>query len=87
MHEMSLLNSVMNKVNELAAKEGANRVVGLKLRLGALSHFTKEHFQEHFEIASRGSLAEGARLDLVLMTDETDPDAQGVVLESVELET
>jgi hydrogenase nickel incorporation protein HypA/HybF len=87
MHEMSLLNALMNKIADLAAAEGAERVVSLRLRLGALSHFTEAHFTEHFLIASRGTIAEGARLHLTLMTDETDPDAQGVVLESVELET
>lgn len=86
MHEMSLLNNLMNKITELAAERNSPRVVGLKVRLGALSHFTEEHFTEHFVIASRGTIAEGARLDLKLMTDETDPDAMGVVLESVELE-
>ena len=86
MHEMSLMNSLMNKVHELAEQQGAKRVSGLRIRLGALSHFTKAHFKEHFDIAARGSIAEGATLDLKLMTDETDPDAQGVVLESIEVE-
>ena len=86
MHEMSVLNSLMNKVDELTAAQGSARVVSLRVRLGALSHFTKEHFQEHFDIAARGTAAEGARLHLVQMTDATDPNAQGVVLESIEFE-
>lgn len=86
MHEMSVLNSLMNKVSQLAAEQGSHRVTGLKVRLGALSHFTNEHFQQHFEIASKGSVAEGATLHVTLMQDETDPNAQGVVLESIEFE-
>ena len=87
MHEMSVLNNLMKKVAELGEQHGSARVVSMKLRLGALSHFTPEHFREHFEFASRGTIAEGARLDLMMMTDETDRDAQGVVLESLEFET
>ncbi|MCB9754609.1 MAG: hydrogenase maturation nickel metallochaperone HypA [Myxococcales bacterium] len=87
MHEMSVLNNLMNKVTELNALHGGKRVISMKLRLGALSHFTPQHFREHFDFASRGTVAEGARLELTQMTDETDPDAQGVVLESLEFET
>ncbi|MDD9943828.1 MAG: hydrogenase maturation nickel metallochaperone HypA [Myxococcales bacterium] len=86
MHEMSLLNSLMNKLHEVAAHSGGRRVVALRVRLGALSHFSPEHFREHFAIASKGTLAEGARLELQVMGDIHDPDAQGVVLESIECE-
>lgn len=58
----------------------------IRVRLGALSHFTPEHFREHFEDASRGTLAERAEVETELRTDPTEPDAQGIVLESVELE-
>ena len=87
MHEMSLMNGLMNKVRNLADEQGAKRVVAMTVRLGALSHFTAGHFRDHFEIAAAGTPAEGARLDLRLSTDERDPDAQGVVLESIEVET
>ena len=87
MHEMSLFNRLMNKVEELAQEHGATRVSGMTLRLGALSHFTPEHFREHFNIVAKGGIAEGAQLELRQMTDETHPDAQGIVLESIELET
>ena len=56
------------------------------MRLGALSHFTPEHFREHFEDASRGTLAEGAEVEAVLDGDIADARARDVVLESVEVE-
>ena len=52
----------------------------------AVSHFTPEHFREHFVDASRGTLAEGAEVDATLATSIDDPKAAGVVLESVEVE-
>jgi hydrogenase nickel incorporation protein HypA/HybF len=52
------------------------------VRLGALSHFTAGHFREHFEDASRGTVAEGALVDAVVENDATDR----VLIEAVEVE-
>ena len=68
------------------AADGADRVTRVTVRLGALSHFTPEHFREHFVDASRGTIAEGAEVDAVLDDDVGAPNAAGVVIESVEVE-
>jgi hydrogenase nickel incorporation protein HypA/HybF len=86
-HERALMRDVMRKIEETAAAEGATRVTRVAVRLGALSHFTPEHFREHFADASRGTLAEGAAVDAVVEEDITDADAREVALESVEVET
>jgi len=86
-HERALMDDVMRKVDAVAHENGAIRVTRIGVRLGALSHFTPEHFREHFADASRGTLAEGAAVDAVVETDLSDPDAAGVVLESVEVES
>ena len=52
----------MRRIDEIAKAERARRIVGVSVRLGALSHMSAEHFCEHFERASDGTLAEGARL-------------------------
>jgi hydrogenase nickel incorporation protein HypA/HybF len=80
------MRDLMHKIESSARAEGGIRVTRIRVRLGALSHFTPEHFREHFEDASRGTLAEGADVETKLCSDPTEPDAQGVVLESVELE-
>lgn len=85
MHEMSLLNDLMKKVAAVARKEKAGKVVGLRLKLGALSHFSPEHFREHFEEAAKGTVAEGARLTMEVSDDITDLDAQSIVLQHVEI--
>ena len=87
MHERALMDDVMRKVDAVAHENGAIRVTRIGVRLGVLSHFTPEHFREHFVDASRGTLAEGAAVDAVVETDLSDPDAAGVVLESVEVES
>ena len=86
MHERALMDDVMRKVDAVARDNGASRVTRIGVRLGALSHFTPEHFREHFVDASRGTLADGAEVDAVLEDDVHAPNADGVVLESVEVE-
>jgi hydrogenase nickel incorporation protein HypA/HybF len=86
MHEASLMNDLMRRVGDVAVSKGGSRVVGLDVWLGALSHFSPEHFREHFEDVARGTLAEGAELRLTLSDDIAHRDAQSVMLQSVELE-
>ena len=86
MHERKLMDDLMGKIDSEARAAGASRVTVIRVRLGALSHFTEGHFREHFVDASRGTLAEGAEVETELRTDPTEPDAQGVVLESIEIE-
>ena len=87
MHERALMNDVMREIDEVARVGGAVRVTRVGVRLGALSHFTAEHFREHFVDAARGTIAEGAAIDAVLDSDITDARARDVVLESVEVES
>lgn len=86
MHERALMADLMREIEGVARADGASRVTRVSVRLGALSHFTPEHFREHFVDASRGTLAEGAAVDAVLADDLDDPCAAGVVLESLEVE-
>lgn len=86
MHEQAVMDRLMAAIEAAALVEGASRVTGVRVQLGALSHFTPAHFVEHFEDASRGTVAEGAEVDATLATDPTEPDAQGVRLEAIDVE-
>jgi hydrogenase nickel incorporation protein HypA/HybF len=83
MHEKALMDDLMAKILGVAAAQGGVRVTRVRVWLGALSHFTPEHFREHFDDAARGTAAEGAEVVATLDDDLADPRAQGVVLESV----
>jgi hydrogenase nickel incorporation protein HypA/HybF len=85
MHERALLDDLVRKVLAVAESEGAASVTRIRVRLGRLSHFTPEHFVEHWVDASRGTLAEGAAVEARIDDDLTAEAAQGVVLESVEV--
>ena len=86
MHEFSLITDLMWKIDAIAREQGARRVVGVKVRLGALSHISPDHFREHFEAAATGTIAEAARLDIETLREERDPHAQDILLDSVEVE-
>jgi hydrogenase nickel incorporation protein HypA/HybF len=85
-HEQALMRDVVGRVLAVAAGAGATRIVRVHVRLGALSHFTPEHFREHFADAARGTAAERAVVEAVLAGDTAGREAAGVVLESVEVE-
>ena len=86
MHERALMRDVMSRIEEIARQEGATRITRVDVRLGALSHFTANHFVEHFEDASRGTVAEGALVVATVVDDTQDTHASDVVVESVEVE-
>ena len=86
MHEKRLMDDLMREIELRARAEGGRRVTRVRVRLGVLSHFTAEHFREHFDDASRGTIAEGALVEAELGLDPTEPAAQGVVLEELDLE-
>jgi hydrogenase nickel incorporation protein HypA/HybF len=87
MHELSLIHDLMRKIESIAREHGGRRILSVKVRLGALSHISPEHFREHFVQAAAGTVAAGARLEIEQHKDEADPRAQDILLESVEMES
>lgn len=84
-HERALLDDLMRRIETVAHAEGAERVTAISVRLGPLSHFTAEHFREHFDWTAAGTVAEGAAVSARIDDDLTGSAAQGVVLEDVEV--
>ena len=85
MHEFSLMADLLRKIEQLAKDAKTDKVRGVKVKLGALSHITPDHFREHFEAAIVGTIAEGATLDIEQSDDQGDPNAQDILLESVDI--
>jgi len=86
MHEAGLMRDLMRKVLDLAAEAEAERVTGVSVWLGALSHMSPEHFREHFDQAAAGTLAEGACLACEVSKDIGNPEAASIVLRAIETE-
>ena len=78
--------ALMRRIEAVAAQEGAGRVTAVRVRLGALSHMSPEHFREHWDVAARGSIAQDAVLDIEVCDDLSDPAAQDVTLLSLDVE-
>ena len=85
MHEQATIRDLVATVLHVAGENDATRVVRIKVKLGALSHFTPEHFEEHWQDATGGTIAEGCKVEAELSEDLTDLNAHGVILEDVEI--
>lgn len=65
MHEMSLCEGVLRVLQEQAVSQGYSRVKGVWLEIGALSGVEPEAMAFSFDAVMRGSLADGARLEII----------------------
>lgn len=64
MHELSLCRSLVRQTGRVAAEHGALRICRVCLRIGPLSGVEVELMREAFPLASRHTVAEGARLEM-----------------------
>ena len=64
MHNPELMSKVICNIETVVQKKQASKVVAAKVKLGQLIHMSPEAFRENFEKASRGTVVEGARLDV-----------------------
>jgi hydrogenase nickel incorporation protein HypA/HybF len=84
-HEHSLINNLLDKIQHLAATEDG-RLIAAKLRLGALAHISAEHLREHFERATAGTKLAGLSLVIEEQSDIHHPEAQDIILDSLEFD-
>lgn len=87
MHEKSVMDSVMRAIEQLAQDEKVKKITVVRVRLGALSHMSKEHFQEHFTIAAKGTIAENAVVEAEVSEDLNDPGAKDILIRSIDVAT
>ncbi len=85
MHEEAVLGDLLRKIEEVARSNGAREVGEVRLWIGALSHLSEHQVRERWGGLTRGTVAEGARLDVELSHDLEDPRATGVVLMSLDV--
>ncbi|MGB1110500.1 MAG: hydrogenase maturation nickel metallochaperone HypA [Gammaproteobacteria bacterium] len=67
MHELAVCQGLMTQVEIVAAREKALRVLSITLQIGPLSGVEAELLRDAFPIASAGSVAEGAELNIETM--------------------
>lgn len=86
MHEMSLIHDLLCRIEDIAREQQAQKITAVKIRLGALSHISADHFKEHFEEGTKDTVAEGAKLETEVSEDIHDPHAQDILLISVDVQ-
>ena len=64
MHEMSLAKGILQIVEDAAGKQGFKRVGEVRLEIGALSGVEPEALTFCLDVVLKGSVAEGARVEL-----------------------
>jgi hydrogenase nickel incorporation protein HypA/HybF len=64
MHEMSLCEGILQIVEDAARKAGAARVTRVRLAIGAFSGAEVPALRFCFDAVTRGSVAEGAALEI-----------------------
>lgn len=86
MHEQSLMDDLMRKILQLAEAQHAKKITKIRVKLGALSHMSPEHFQEHFSISAQDTIAQDAKIEAEESQDIHDPHAMTVLLKSIDVE-
>ncbi len=87
MHEFSLINDLIRKITTIAHEQCARKVIGVTVKLGALSHISPDHFREHFIHASHGTITEGAQINIEILSDTNEQLSQKVVIDNIEIST
>ncbi len=67
MHEVSLVEDVVELVAAEARKQAFSRVRVIRLKLGALGHAEPEALRFCFDAVTSGTIADGARLEIEMV--------------------
>jgi hydrogenase nickel incorporation protein HypA/HybF len=66
MHEMSLAEGIVQLVEDAARADGCTKVTAVWLEIGQLAAVEKESLRFCFDAVTHGSIAEGARLEIIV---------------------
>lgn len=64
MHELAVCQGLMGQLEDIAAREQAERITRIRLRIGPLSGVEAQLLNDAFPIAAAGTLAEQAVLEI-----------------------
>ncbi len=67
MHEMAIVQSIIEIIEQQAAIHKAKRVIKVSLEFGALNGVMPEAINFGFEVLSKGGIAEGAEIEIRIL--------------------
>jgi hydrogenase nickel incorporation protein HypA/HybF len=70
MHEMSLVEAVIELVEDERRRQSFSRVLVVRLQVGALGHAEPDALRFCFDAIAKGTIAEGARLEIEMRAGE-----------------
>ena len=86
MHEQAMLKDVVRKAEEVARREGAARVTRVRLWVGARSHLGGPELRDRWADAVTGTALSGAEVEIETSSDRGDPNAEHVILRSLDVD-
>ncbi|SIS68613.1 hydrogenase/urease maturation nickel metallochaperone HypA [Neptunomonas antarctica] len=85
MHEHSLMKDLLGKIHQLSRIE-KKPLMAVNIQLGELAHISSSHLREHFEHEVSGTALQGVMLNIEELVGIDHPQAQDIVLQSLEFE-
>ncbi|NIO11993.1 MAG: hydrogenase maturation nickel metallochaperone HypA [Deltaproteobacteria bacterium] len=85
MHESSLIAGLLIQVEGFARRNASSKVVSVRIRIGAHCGLSPDHLRHHFLIQAQGTVAEGARLEIVEGRIPSQSHQGEVLLDSLEV--
>ena len=64
MHETHLIEPVVKGIAGHAKQEGAKRVTRVRVKIGEFTGVKEDSFKETFKVLSKGTMLEGAQLEI-----------------------
>ncbi|MGC8739213.1 MAG: hydrogenase maturation nickel metallochaperone HypA [Candidatus Hydrogenedens sp.] len=66
MHELSIITSLIEQIEQICKKQGKDCVSKIDLRIGSLEHINMETFLFMFEQVKEGTCVRQAKIDLII---------------------
>ncbi len=86
-HEYSIAASILEHVLKIAEEHGSNRISKITLEIGKLTLLNPEQLKFVFEVISKGTIAEGCKIDIVEIPGEIKCNSCGYNGEVQPIET
>ncbi|HOW35004.1 MAG TPA: hydrogenase/urease maturation nickel metallochaperone HypA [Candidatus Omnitrophota bacterium] len=66
MHETHMIQPIIDGITEHAKKEGAKKVTKVVVKVGQYTGVMEGSFKETFSILAKGTMLEGAKIEVVM---------------------
>ena len=64
MHELVIIEGILNAVIPEVEKHNVNKVLSIRLKIGEMAGLVPVCLEDYFQAASKGTIAEGAKLEI-----------------------